>query len=81
MKIYHRKQARWAEKLSKFDFIIVFQPGKNGGKPDALSQRPDYMEQARREDRMMTFLCPNQVDTSAIVEELKALPEHMELAA
>jgi len=29
----------------------------------------------------MTFLRPNQVDTSAIAEELKAPPEHMEVAA
>ena len=43
-KIYNRRQARWAEKLSRFDFKIVFQPEKQGGKPDALSRRPDYME-------------------------------------
>jgi hypothetical protein len=38
-KIYNRRQVRWAEKLYKFDFIIVFRPGKEGGKPDALSRR------------------------------------------
>ena len=36
-KIYNRRQARWAEKLSKFDFVIVFRHGKDGGKLDALS--------------------------------------------
>ena len=80
-KIYNRRQARWAEKLSKFDFVIVFRPGKDGGKPDALSRRPDYAEQARGEDRTMTFLRPNQVDTSAIAEELKAPLEQTEVAA
>jgi len=43
-KIYNQRQARWAEKLSKFDFVIVFRPGKEGGKPDMLSRRPDYAE-------------------------------------
>jgi len=45
-KVYNRRQAQWAEKLSKFDFVIVFRPGKDGGKPDVLSQRLDYVEQA-----------------------------------
>jgi len=80
-KIYNRRQVRWAEKLSKFDFIIVFRPGKDGGKPDTPSRRPDYAEQARGEDQTMTFLRPNQVDTLAIVEELKAPPEQTEVAA
>jgi hypothetical protein len=69
-KVYNRRQARWAEKISKYDFVIVFRPGKEGGKPDALSRRPDYAEQARLGDRTMTFLRPEQVDTSAIEEKL-----------
>ena len=38
-KVLNRRQARWAEKLSRFDFVIVFRPGKDQGKPDALSRR------------------------------------------
>jgi hypothetical protein len=41
-KRYNRRQARWAEQLSRFDFSIVYRPGKRQGKPDALSRRPDY---------------------------------------
>jgi len=44
MKVYNRRQVRWAEKLSKFDFVIHFRSGKQGGKPDALSRRPDYVK-------------------------------------
>jgi|SRR5579859_7770505 len=44
-KVYNRRQARWAEKLSKYDFVIHFRPGVQGGKPDALSRRPDYVSQ------------------------------------
>ena len=38
MKVYNRRQARWAEKLSKYDFVIHFRPGTQRGKPDALSR-------------------------------------------
>jgi len=72
------------EKLSKFDFVIIFRPGKEGGKPDVLSRRPDYAEQVWSEDRTTTILRPNQVDTSAIDDELRTLPEppgDVELAA
>ena len=34
-----RRQARWSEFLSRFDFKIVYRPGKAGGKPDALTRR------------------------------------------
>ena len=37
-KVYNRRQARWAEKLAKYDFVIHFRPGTQGGKPDALSR-------------------------------------------
>ena len=37
-KIYHQQEAHWAEKLSRFNFKIVFRPGKQGGKPDTLSR-------------------------------------------
>jgi Reverse transcriptase (RNA-dependent DNA polymerase)/RNase H-like domain found in reverse transcriptase/Integrase zinc binding domain/Chromo (CHRromatin Organisation MOdifier) domain/Integrase core domain len=69
-KLYNRRQARWAEKLSRFDFVIVFRPGKQGGKPDALSRRPDYMSQEEDRDvRTMAFLKPEQVDTSLLRPE------------
>ncbi|KAH0602480.1 uncharacterized protein H6S33_008819, partial [Morchella sextelata] len=35
----NRRQARWAEYLSRFDFVIKYRPGKQGGKPDALTRR------------------------------------------
>jgi RNase H-like domain found in reverse transcriptase/Reverse transcriptase (RNA-dependent DNA polymerase)/Integrase zinc binding domain/Chromo (CHRromatin Organisation MOdifier) domain len=41
-KVYNRRQTRWAEKLAYFDFTLEYRPGRLGGKPDALSRRPDY---------------------------------------
>jgi len=38
-KLLNRRQARWSEFLSHFDFRIVYRPGKAGGKPDALTRR------------------------------------------
>jgi hypothetical protein len=68
-KVYNRRQARWAEKLAKFDFKIIFRPGKRGGKPDALSRRPDYTLGKDTGERTMTFLKPEQVDTSLLDPE------------
>ncbi len=34
-----RRQARWSEFLSRFDYQITYRPGKAGGKPDALTRR------------------------------------------
>ena len=34
-----RRQARWSEFLSRFNFKIVYRPGKQGAKPDALTRR------------------------------------------
>ncbi|MCU1415826.1 MAG: hypothetical protein JWN80_3166, partial [Microbacteriaceae bacterium] len=40
-KLLTRRQARWAEHLSEYDFTVVFRPGKQATKPDALSRRDD----------------------------------------
>jgi hypothetical protein len=34
-----RRQARWSEFLSRFDYRVTYRPGKAGGKPDALTRR------------------------------------------
>jgi len=36
-----RRQARWSEFLSGFDYVIRYRPGKLTGKPDALTCRRD----------------------------------------
>jgi hypothetical protein len=38
-KLINRRQARWSQFLSQFDFRIIYRPGKSGGKPDALTRR------------------------------------------
>lgn len=39
-KALNRRQARWSEFLSEFQFKIHYRPGKQGIKPDSLTRRP-----------------------------------------
>jgi hypothetical protein len=44
-KLLNRRQARWAEFLSRFNFQITYRPGKQGAKPDALTRRSEDLPQ------------------------------------
>jgi hypothetical protein len=39
-RLLNRRQARWAQFLSRFDYEMVYRPGKSNGKADALTRRP-----------------------------------------
>jgi len=41
-KVLNQCQARWAQKLTGYNFKIVYRPGTQNGKPDALSRLPEY---------------------------------------
>ena len=41
-KVLNRRQARWAQELAGYDFKIFFRPGRQNGKADYLSRRPEY---------------------------------------
>jgi len=38
----NRRQVRWSLFLTDFNYHIIYRPGKEGEKPDALSRRSDY---------------------------------------
>ena len=40
-KILNRRQARWDDVLSDFNFVITYRPGEKNGKADALSRQTD----------------------------------------
>jgi len=40
-KLRNRRQARWAEILSEYNFKIIYRPGKRNGKTDTLSRLVD----------------------------------------
>ena len=66
-KVLTRRQARWSEFLSEFDFIVKYRPGDKNGKPDALSRRWDLRPEGRNEDlQPLQFLFkPGQLQISA----------------
>ncbi|KAF8697498.1 hypothetical protein RHS03_07767, partial [Rhizoctonia solani] len=41
---FNRRHARWHLLLAGYNFHIVYCPGKQSGKPDALSRRPDHAD-------------------------------------
>ena len=47
----NRRQARWSEFLSAFNFDIQHRPGSLNGRADALSKRVDLMEGRSQEER------------------------------
>ena len=55
-KVLTPRQARWAEFLSGFDFVITHQSGKAAARSDALSRREDHKPTDRLElvDRIFT---------------------------
>src|SRR6202048_3242180 len=64
-KVYNHRQARWAEKLSHFNFAITYRPGPLGTQPDALSHRPDHRPQkggeTNKNPNEFQFLKPYQI--------------------
>ena len=40
----NRRQVRWSELLGQYKFTILYTPGKENGRADALSRRSDHME-------------------------------------
>jgi hypothetical protein len=56
-KLLNRRQARWSEFLTLFDYQIVFRPGKSNGKANALTRRPgDLPEEGDKSSRNMEQL-------------------------
>ena len=60
------RQARWAEFLSEYNFIISYQSGKKNEKADALTRKPNKRpineDDERMEHRMQTLLPPKRFE-------------------
>jgi len=57
-KVWTHRQIRWAQRLCEFNFKIVYRPGTKGGKPDALSRRPEYHPEEQATHREQQILQP-----------------------
>ena len=81
-KLLNRRQARWAEFLSRFNFKITYRPGKQGGKPDALTRRsgdlPEEGDETFR-NRTMVLKSHNLDPEVAPAEQQKPQLESHEL--
>jgi len=56
----HEQQARWMQELSRYNFKIEYRPGKEGGKPDAITRREGDLPRAgdKRLTRTVGILLP-----------------------
>jgi transposase InsO family protein len=64
-KILNSRQARWAEILADFFFVITYRPGKQNAKADALTRRDDDVktsDQVKEKERTQTLLPSDCLD-------------------
>ena len=65
------RQARWAEFLSRFYFLIKYRPGRQNTLADALSRPLRRQEDADSDHRMQILIKPENIEQAA-KEDLSA---------
>lgn len=69
------RQMRWALTLSRFNFDMIYRPGKQNGKADALTRReqdtPQNMEDERLADRQRQLLSESPSGVMALHDDWK----------
>ncbi|KAF8750371.1 hypothetical protein RHS01_09468 [Rhizoctonia solani] len=68
---FNCRHARWRIFLSDFNFEIHYRPGKQSGKPDALSRRLDYVDALQEPEIML----PSEVFANTSEAELEIVTE------
>ena len=67
------RQARWAEFLSEFNFVVTYQTGKKNDKADALTRKPNERpaneEDKRQKHKMQVLLPPERIEIQPIEVE------------
>ena len=71
-KLLNQRQARWSEFSTRFDYEIVYRPGKMNGKADALTRRPGDLPE-RGDERLN--------DMEKVVLKPQNLPKQLRLLA
>jgi hypothetical protein len=82
-KLLNRRQARWSEFLSRFNFKITFRPGKQGAKPDALTRRSEDLpkegdERLQHQSQIVLKRSNFLLNTSTISNPAPQLPANLE---
>ena len=76
----NERQVRWKQFLSQFDFKIEYRPGKEGGKPDALTRGPGYLptQDDERNTQMEQILLPQYYFEDTKIESIELFSRHNE---
>jgi hypothetical protein len=73
-RLLSRRQARWAETLGEFEFVVQHVAGVDNGSADALSRRPDYQPaEGDPNPNVRTLLPPAVLAASAEASDGQAL--------
>ena len=62
----NRRQARWAQYLSQFNFKWVHKAGAQMGKADALSRREDHSVGIQDDNKMVLVIPPEQIASTTL---------------
>lgn len=68
------RQARWAELLADYNFMITYRPGTQNPLADALSRRPeelDVQNSTKKAQRLQQLLSEEQVDPTLLSRNLR----------
>ena len=64
------RQAKWAEFLSKFNFIVTYQTGKRNDKTDTLTKKPNKQPANKKDEQqkhwMQVLLLPKRIKIQPI---------------
>ena len=74
----NERQVRWKQFLSQFDFKIEYRPGKEGGKPDALTRGPGYLptQDDERTTQMEQILLPQDYFEDTKIKSIELFSMH-----
>ena len=67
----NRRQAHWAQYLSRFSFLWSHKAGSTMGKADALSHREDHTVGVADDNKGVTVIPPSQVHSIPVVDDIK----------
>ena len=76
IKLLNRRQARWSEFLSRFQFKISYRPGKQGQKPDALTRRSGDLPKEgdqRLSQQAQLVLKPEMLEKDVLEEYIQSI--------
>jgi transposase InsO family protein len=78
------RQARWAELLADYNFMITYRPGAHNPLADALSRKTDELDlqnTAKKTQRLQQLLSKEYVDPLLLLQEIRPLDDSDALLA